>query len=60
VGTTRPKVISNQRVQRLIELRIKARSSQAFSEADAIRQKLMDHGIVLEDRPDGTTDWRRA
>jgi hypothetical protein len=25
-----------------------------------LRQELSEMGVVLEDRPDGTTDWHRA
>ena len=48
----------------LIETRIagraEARRQRRFADADKIRAELLAEGIVLEDRPDGTTDWRRA
>jgi len=47
-------------VQSLIDARIAAKKAKNFAEADKIRKELADQGIVLEDRPDGTTDWRRA
>ena len=43
----------------LIEARSAAKSAKNWQEADRIRNELKSKGILLEDRPDGTTDWRR-
>jgi cysteinyl-tRNA synthetase len=43
-----------------IEARRAAKAARDWARADAIRAELLAAGIVLEDRPDGTTDWRRA
>jgi cysteinyl-tRNA synthetase len=45
-------------VKLLIDVRAMARKAKQFEIGDAIRQRLDDLGIVLEDRADGT-DWRR-
>jgi cysteinyl-tRNA synthetase len=47
-------------VDSLIAARATAKKSKNFAEADRIRKELADQGIILEDRPDGTTGWRRA
>ena len=47
-------------IERRIAARKAARKSKDFATADAIRAELLEYGIILEDRPDGTTDWRRA
>jgi cysteinyl-tRNA synthetase len=44
-------------VEYLIELRAEARADRAFERADAIRARLRDLGITLEDTPSGTR-WR--
>ena len=33
---------------------------RGFLSADRIRGELAAEGMILEDRPDGTTDWRRG
>jgi cysteinyl-tRNA synthetase len=50
-------VITDKLVNILIEQRNEAREQKDFVKADRIRDKLDETGIVLEDKPDGTT-WR--
>ncbi|MBM3617610.1 MAG: cysteine--tRNA ligase [Alphaproteobacteria bacterium] len=40
--------------------RILAKKNKDWAASDRIRDELKAAGIVLEDKPDGTTDWRRA
>ena len=47
-------------VNELINARAKAKKAKNFSEADRIRAELLVKGIVLEDKPGGITEWRRA
>jgi cysteinyl-tRNA synthetase len=44
-------------IQILIDLRAAARKNKDFGTADAIRDQLMEIGVSLEDRPDGTI-WK--
>ncbi|MGD8983240.1 MAG: cysteine--tRNA ligase [Desulfobacteraceae bacterium] len=44
-------------VEKMIEERTKARGDKDWAKADAIRDHLLEMGIVLEDSPDGTS-WR--
>ncbi len=46
-------------IQVLIEVRQQARAAGQYGLADAVRERLADLGILLEDRPEGTT-WRRG
>lgn len=50
--------LTAREIERMIQERLAARKAKLYTDADAIRQKLLDAGIVLEDGPQGTT-WRR-
>jgi cysteinyl-tRNA synthetase len=47
-----------EKIEALIQARVDARKAKDFAESDRIRKELLDHGVVLEDGPQGTT-WRR-
>ena len=42
----------------IIEERKTAKEKKDFATADALRRKIEEIGIVLEDKPGGVTDWR--
>ena len=48
------------RINSRVAERAQARRERRFTDADRIRDELAAEGIILEDKPDGTTDWRRA
>lgn len=52
-------VLGADDIERLMAVRHDARHNKDFAKADAIRQDLVAQGIILEDRPDGTTRWKR-
>jgi cysteinyl-tRNA synthetase len=58
-ATAGDSVFTSERVEQMIQQRLLARASKNYSEADRIRQELLDAGIILEDGPQGTT-WRRG
>jgi cysteinyl-tRNA synthetase len=43
-----------------IAARVDAKKARNFAEADRIRAALLEKGIILEDKPGGLTEWRRA
>jgi cysteinyl-tRNA synthetase len=49
-----------QDIEVQIAARAAAKQSKDFAKADLIRKTLLDQGIVLEDKPGGITEWRRA
>ncbi len=46
-------------IEQLITERNQARRSKDFAKADEIRKRLAQRGITIEDRPDGTSRWKR-
>ena len=51
--------LSEEQIEDLIQQRQDAKKAKDFAKADAIRQLLLDQGVVLEDTRQGTV-WRRA
>lgn len=52
-------VTNDTDVNRLLNERAEARRRRDFNRADEIRQSLAAQGIIIEDKPDGTTRWKR-
>ncbi|HTY48696.1 MAG TPA: cysteine--tRNA ligase [Steroidobacteraceae bacterium] len=52
--------LSEAQIEALIVERQAARQRRDFRESDRIRDQLAAQGVVLEDRPGGTTQWRRG
>ncbi|MDP6708976.1 MAG: cysteine--tRNA ligase [Alphaproteobacteria bacterium] len=52
--------LSAEAIEAQIATRSKARKNKDFQASDKIRDELLDQGVILEDKPDGTTEWRRA
>ncbi len=51
--------LSGEEIARLVDLRESARKNRDFREADAIRDRLKESGVVLEDQPGGPPRIRR-
>jgi cysteinyl-tRNA synthetase len=51
--------LSDDEIERYIVERNDARARRDFARADQIRKTLAAAGVTLEDRPDGTTRWKR-
>ena len=52
--------IDDAAVAQMIDARKQAKQTKNFAEADRIRAELLEKGVVLEDKPGGITEWRRA
>ncbi|MGH8175970.1 MAG: cysteine--tRNA ligase [Steroidobacter sp.] len=52
--------LSDEAIEELVAQRQSARAARNFKESDRIRDELAGAGVILEDKPDRTTAWRRA
>jgi cysteinyl-tRNA synthetase len=52
--------VGEDEIGQAIAERAAAKKAKDFARADAIRAELLEKGIVLEDKPGGLTEWRRA
>jgi cysteinyl-tRNA synthetase len=52
--------MTDAEIDQRIAARLAARKAKNWAESDRIRDDLAKAGIILEDKPGGTTSWRRA
>ena len=52
--------LDEAQIEALIAARKAAKQGKNFAEADRLRAELTAAGIILEDKPGGLTEWRRA
>lgn len=52
--------LTDAAIDERIAARLAARKAKNWAESDRIRDELAKAGVVLEDKPGGTTSWRRA
>jgi cysteinyl-tRNA synthetase len=57
--TTVSSLMTDTEVERLLQERNEARTRKDFKRADELRKSLGSHGIIIEDKPDGTSRWKR-
>jgi cysteinyl-tRNA synthetase len=60
VSATPAETLSDSAIEAQIAARAAARKAKNWAESDRIRDVLEHAGVVLEDKPGGVTDWRRA
>jgi cysteinyl-tRNA synthetase len=51
--------MTDAEIEKSLQERDEARKQKNFKRADEIRQFLASHGIAIEDKPDGTSRWKR-
>jgi cysteinyl-tRNA synthetase len=52
--------LTDAQIEELIAERRAARAAKNFRESDRIRERLSAAGVLLEDKPGGISEWRRA
>ncbi|SAL37671.1 cysteine--tRNA ligase [Caballeronia humi] len=52
--------IAPAEIETLIAARVAAKQAKNYAEADRIRAQLLEAGVALEDKPGGSTEWRRV
>ena len=52
--------LSDAQIEERIAARVAARRTKNWAESDRIRDELVASGVILEDKPGGTSTWRRA
>jgi len=51
--------LSDESIEAKLAERIEAKKRKDFAQADKIRTELKSLGIIIEDKPDGTSRWKR-
>ncbi|KND56478.1 Cysteinyl-tRNA synthetase [Candidatus Paraburkholderia kirkii] len=59
-GTGAEQGLAPHEIEARIAARIAAKQAKNYAEADRIRAELLEAGIALEDKPGGSTEWRRV
>jgi len=52
--------VAAEEIEAKIAARVAAKQAKDYAEADRIRAELLESGIALEDKPGGSTEWRRV
>jgi cysteinyl-tRNA synthetase len=52
--------LTDEAIEQYLADRRAARAAKDFPESDRIRERLTAAGVIIEDKPRGTTGWRRA
>jgi cysteinyl-tRNA synthetase len=52
--------IAPAEIESMIAARVAAKQAKNYAEADRIRAQLLEAGVALEDKPGGSTEWRRV
>jgi len=52
-------ILTDKEIESQLAKRLDARKRKDFAKADEIRKSLAAQGIIIEDKPDGTSRWKR-